>query len=93
MAKWSAKDPSDVRDYYFDWTDLLAADETIDAHTITMPTGVTATEDEHDDKTVRVRISGGAADVSYDIDCLITTSTGQTLDITNTLKVAERKGR
>ena len=98
MAGWSAKDPNDVADHYFDWgsTDLKSEDrflpdlETITAATVTVPAGLTNEGDDFTDKVVRVRLSGGTAGTSYSIDCLITTSTGQQFEVTRTLQVKER---
>src|SRR4051812_26156251 len=98
VAKWKQKDPNDVADYWFDWgsdaqtesIQFLPADETISAHTVTVPAGLTSLADSHTDKTVRVRLSGGTAETDYLITCLITTSTGQVFESTKTLKVRER---
>lgn len=90
-SKWDAKDPNDIADYWFDWTNFLPVSETITAATVTAPAGVTKVESDFTDKTVRVRLSGGIAGTSYDIDCLITTSLGQEFESTKGLKVAERK--
>ena len=76
-SKWDAKDPSDVADYWFDWTSFLPESETITAATITVPAGLTKVESDFTAKTVRARLSGGTAGTSYDVDCLITTSLGQ----------------
>lgn len=89
-AKWSAKDPNDIADYWFDWTDFLPDTETITAATVTVPTGLTGLSNSFEDKRVRVRLSGGTVDTDYAIDCLITTDAGQTFEITKTLQVKER---
>lgn len=89
-AKWSPKDPNDIADYWFDWTDFLPESEAITAATVTVPTGLTGVSNSFEDKKVRVRLSGGTVDTSYDIDCLITTDAGQTFEITKTLLVKER---
>lgn len=102
-AKWSAKDPQDIRDYWIDFTSLLAADgtETITAHTVT----ITATQhpvtapfedlakvnDSLDvtNKWIRVRVSGGTPE-KYAIKYHVTTNAGQEFDLTKTLTVKER---
>lgn len=89
-AKWSAKDPSDVADYWFDWTDFLPAEENITGATVTVSDGLTKASESFEDKRVRVRLSGGTVNTDYPIDCLITTDAGQTFEITKTLQVKER---
>jgi hypothetical protein len=89
-TKWSAKDPSDIADYFFDWTEFLPEGEIITEATVTVPTGVTGVIDDFTDKMVRVRLSGGTADENYPIDCLISTDAGQVFEMTSTLKVKER---
>jgi hypothetical protein len=98
MAKWTAKDPSDIADYFWDWgsTSIVAAERflpestTITAHTVTVPAGITKVSDSHTDKTVRVRVSGGTAGTNYGLTCLITCSDGQVFESTKTLQVVER---
>jgi hypothetical protein len=90
MAKWSPKDKDDVADYWFDWTGFLQLDETIVTATVSVPDGLLKMVDDHTDKTVRVRLSGGDDGELYDIGCLITTSAGETFDVTKTLKIQER---
>lgn len=88
-SKWSPKDPEDVRDYWIDFTSLLADGETITAFTVTVPADVTKVSDSGTDKMVRARFSGGAVG-KYSIEFHITTSTGQQFDLTKTLEVKER---
>lgn len=101
-TKWSAKDPNDIADYWFDWTDFLPELETITDATITIPAEVDQPipEAPYDyleivsqsfaDKRVRVRLSGGIATVGYLINCLITTSDDQVFEDTKTLWIKER---
>jgi hypothetical protein len=92
-TKWSAKDPADIADYFFDWTEFLPEGEIITEATVTVPTGVIGVIDDIDPDTsriVRVRLSGGTADENYPIDCLITTDAGQAFEMTSVLKVKER---
>jgi hypothetical protein len=98
LAKWKRTDPNDVADYWFDWGSddqaatlrFLPEDEVIVDHTVTVPAGLTKIADSHTDKTVRIRVSGGTAEVDYPITCWIETSTGQEFESTNTLPVRER---
>lgn len=100
-SRWSPKDPQDVRDYWVDFTSLLAPDETLTAHTVTIAAAqhpVTApyvdldkVADDRDatNKMVRVRTSGGTP-ARYAIQYHVTTSSGQEFDLTKTLEVKER---
>jgi len=91
MAKWSAKDPTDVADYWFDWASFLPQPATISSASVTVPTGITKVTSDYTGNKVRVRLSGGTAGVGYDITCVINTDTGETFEITKTLQVKERK--
>lgn len=90
---WSAKDPNDIRDYWFDWGSegFLPAGVTITGSTVTVAAGITKVSDaiETDGKRVRYRVSGGVVG-TYDITNLITVSTGEQFESTKTLTVKER---
>lgn len=98
-ARWSPKDPQDVRDYWVDFTSLLPDTVTITAATVTVPAdqaapvapfallakvnAATATP------MVRARFSGGSPG-KYAIQYHVTASDGQEFDLTKTLEVKER---
>ena len=100
------KDPSAVLDYVFDWTEWLAAAETITSHTVTVPSGLTldssmvsdfviAAEVPEDEVTIPnslviAWISGGTAGTTYRVECLITTSAGRTDERSLWITVQER---
>ena len=84
------KDPSAILDWAFDWTDWLAAAETITDHTITADTGITVDSSTEDDGKVTVWLSGGTAGINYKVACLITTSAGRTDERTIWIKVTNR---
>ena len=84
------KDPSAVLDYVFDWTEWLAAAETITVHTITADTGITVDSSTELDGKVTVWLSGGTAGINYKVACKITTSAGRTDERTIWIKVVER---
>ena len=92
------KDPSAVLDYVFDWTEWLAAGETIAVDsetgekliTITADTGITVDSSTESDGKVTVWLSGGTAGINYKVACLITTSAGRTDERTIWIKVVER---
>mgnify|MGYP001767936057 CR=1 FL=1 len=84
------KDPSAILDWAFDWTDWLAAAETITDHTITADTGITVDSSTEDAGKVTVWLSGGTAGINYKVACLVTTSAGRTDERTIWIKVVER---
>ena len=84
------KDPSAVLDYAFDWTDWLAAAETITYHTITADTGITVDSWTEDAGKVTVWLSGGTAGINYKVACKITTTAGRTDERTIWIKVTDR---
>lgn len=100
-TKWSPKDPQDIRDYWIDFTSLLADSETLTVATVTIAADqnevVAPFEDltkvssaiATDDKWVVVRTEGGTP-AKYAIQYHVTTSTGQEFDLTKTLEVKER---
>lgn len=99
ISRWDPKDPNDIADYWFnfgidseepDEGAFLPDAETIVSHTITIPFGMTIVADSHDDKTVRIRVSGGVNGSNYEWTCLIVTSTGQVFESTKTMKVRNR---
>lgn len=84
------KDPSAVLDYVFDWTDWLAAGETITDHTITADTGITVDSSAESDGKVTVWLSGGTAGINYKVACLVETSAGRTDERTLWIRVVDR---
>ena len=84
------KDPSAILDWAFDWTDWLAAAETITDYIITADTGITVDSSTEDDGKVTVWLSGGTAGINYKVACLITTSAGRTDERTIWIKVVDR---
>ncbi len=99
LPNWEPKDPTDDADYWFDWgsdvipelSRFLGPTVNITSHTIDMPVGsLTSIGDSHTTKVVRVRFHGGTAGQNYPVTCGITTSTGETFEVTAILKVRER---
>lgn len=84
------KDPSAVLDYVFDWTEWLAAGETITDHTITADTGITVDSSTESDGKVTVWLSGGTAGINYKVACLVETSAGRTDERTLWIRVVDR---
>jgi len=89
MTKFT-KDPQAVLDYAFDWSAWLAAGETITAHTVTPPTGITVDSHAEAAGVVTAWLSGGTAGVVYRIVCHITTSAARQDDRTITIAVQDR---
>jgi hypothetical protein len=68
------KDPSAVLDYYIDWTDWLAASETILTATWTVPAGITKDSQTLSSPLVGIWLSGGTAGTNYLISCKVVTN-------------------
>lgn len=90
MSLTNLKDPSAVLDWTFDWSNWLAAAETITDHTITADTGITVDSSTEDAGVVTVWLSGGTARIDYRVSCLITTSAGRTDERSIMIQVEDR---
>ena len=84
------KDPASRLDWVWDWTDWLAAGETITAQTVTAPDGLTVEPPTHADGKVTVWISGGTTGKVYRVTCQITTDSGRIDERSITIRVIER---
>jgi hypothetical protein len=84
---WNPKEPGETVLYSVDWTEI--APDTIDSFTITRSTGTVVIGDtDNDDTTVTALISGGVNAETATLTNTITTSLGQILVKTISLKVA-----
>lgn len=83
------KDPSALLDYKVDWSAWLAGD-TISAHTVTVPTGITESSDSHTDTTVTFWLAGGTVRGVYDVTVHITTAAGRQDERTVQVRVEDR---
>lgn len=72
------KAPNAVLDYLMQWTDWLAAGETISGNVVTTDTGIVAAPVTATSTTVTVWLSGGTTKVTYLVTIRITTSAGRT---------------
>lgn len=88
-GKWDAKDPDEVLFYSIDWTLPLDGD-TLSGATWTPPAGITIASPSIVGAVTKAKFSGGTADTSYAIKCTVTTTGGQTLERTRTLKVKSK---
>lgn len=84
------RDPDSVLDYQWDWSAWLGVGESINSHTIIVPTGITKDSSTNDSTTVTAWISGGTTGVAYDVVCRIVTSSGRTEDRTIRLLTREK---
>jgi len=85
-------DPNSVLDYTIDWTDWLAASETISASTWAVPAGITQTTPapSFTNTGTTIWLTGGTLLTSYSVTNHITTNQGRQQDQTITLAVRSR---
>lgn len=74
---WIAKTPYDEADYSRDWTDALAADETIASSVWEVPAGLTAGASSMSGPYTTQWLSGGTAGAIYTVVNRIVTSAGR----------------
>jgi hypothetical protein len=72
------KDTAAVLDYKWDWTDWLAAGETIVTSVVTTTDGLTIDSQSHTNTTVTVWLSGGTDANTYLVSCDIVTNQSRT---------------
>jgi hypothetical protein len=78
MADRFIKVPGATKDYEWDWTGWLTTDEVISSVTITPDTGITVDSYSNTNSKVIAWLSGGSANVDYEIVCHIDTNQGRT---------------
>jgi hypothetical protein len=84
---WNPKDPDETVRYIIDWSEI--GDDTIESFTLTVSSGtVTIGDTDFDDTHVFALISGGADAETATLAHSITTTLGQVLEKTITLKIA-----
>ena len=70
------KGDEEILTYGFDWSDWLTQEgTTIATSTWNVPAGLTEVEDQSTTTHTTVKISGGTADTTYEIQNIITTQT------------------
>lgn len=84
------KDPNARLDYTWDWSSWLASGETITAHQVILPTGITLDLSTADASTVTAWLLGGTAATKYRIICRVTTSANRIDDRSITIICADR---
>jgi hypothetical protein len=90
VRTWS-KDPQAVLDWAFDWSNWLAASETISGTpVITVDSGLVKDSQSNTTTKVTVWLSGGTLGVAYKVACRITTNQGRTDERTIGIRVTDR---
>lgn len=90
MRTWE-KDPQAVLDWAFDWSNWLAASETIaGTPVVTVDSGLTKDTQSNTTTKVTVWLSGGTLGTTYKVACRITTNQGRTDERTIGIRVTDR---
>ena len=84
------KDPAATLDFTWDWSKWLADGETITAHPITVPAGLTLGAVTQAAGKVTAWLSGGVTGTAYRVTCRVTTSRGREDKRTITVAVRDR---
>lgn len=84
------KDPDDVLDFLWDWSDWLAESETIATSQMLPTADVTLDSSSNTTTTATAWLSGGTAGVNAQVTNRITTNQGRTRDETILLQIRER---
>lgn len=88
MLSWPAKDPDEVLDYQFDWSERLEAGETISASNFTIVEGTVVKDSQSvAGGLTTVWLSGGTLGEVCLITNRITTNQGRTYDESVKLRV------
>lgn len=88
MASWPPKDPDEVLDYQFDWSERLEDGETISTSTFIVAAGtITLGATSFAGGLTTVWLSGGTLGESCTITNRITTSGGRTYDESAKLRI------
>jgi len=91
MADTWIKDPDATLDYTVDWSDWLVGGDTISGTpTWAVPTGITKASQTNTTTTATITLSGGTANVDYDVACKITTAASLIDERTIHIKVRQR---
>lgn len=91
MHSWPAKDPGEMLDYQFNWTQRLEQGETITSSLIELLSGdVTLSSESYLGAVTTVWISGGTVGTSSVINNKITTSDGRVYEESAKLRIREK---
>ena len=89
MTNQFVKDPQAVLDYQVDWSAWLDGD-TLAASTWSVPAGLTKADEDFDDSTATIWLSGGTAGSAYRLTNHITTTAGRQDERSLTITVREK---
>lgn len=84
------KDPSDVLDWRWDWSEWLAPGETIVTAVVNADPGISIDAQSYTATTVTVWLSGGSLGSTYKVPSKVTTSQGRTVERNIIIEVADR---
>ena len=84
------KDPADVLDYRFDWSQWLTVGESIQTSTVSADTGITIDSSSNTTDSVTVWLSGGSLGGNYRVSSKIETTMARTVERSIAIKVEER---
>lgn len=91
MSRSFTKDPQDLLDYTFDFSEWLGTDgDTIDTQAVTVADGLTQNNVVNTTSTVTVWLSGGTLGRSYAVECEIVTSGGRRKNVEITVFIRNR---
>lgn len=85
MQNWPAKDPAETVLLSIDWTGELDGDS-ISTVVWTVPSGLTKVTQSHAAGIATVKVSGGTAGQTYEIECVMTGSASGPFKQTNSLR-------
>lgn len=89
MSNRKIKDPNDVLDYQFGFTEFLGEDS-ISSHEIIADPGITVGEHTEGGGVVTVWLSGGEVGRQYTVTCRVTTAGGRIADLSLTLLIRQQ---
>lgn len=85
------QDPDAKLTWKFDLTDWLSEGESLAAHTVSVPTGLTLESSSISGNNILAQISGGVAGQTYTVTCRATaTGSGDIDDFSVDFEIAER---
>lgn len=93
MDSWPHKDPDEVLDYQFDWTNRLEDGETIATSTMLVASGsVTLDSDDKSGAITTAWLSGGTVDDVCVITNRVTTSANRTYEESAKIRIRSSTG-
>ena len=90
MIKWPNKDPDEVLDYGFIWTDLMVEGDAITNSEWLSASGINIDSDTHTSDITVVWLSGGAVGDQYDLTNRVTTAAGRVFDRTARIAIKDK---